>query len=195
MGTGYAVARILDVYPQLNSEGVEGVLAYGSFACVERRFVYVQIPKAACTAVKRLLREVVNASPLRLFGWSARETRRSMFIHDRDNVPIPPLTALDSALQRELLESPDVLRFTIVRNPYTRLVSAWRDKVVLCEPCVEDVYAAVRGEPPPLENKTILSFGEFVSYIERATYWDGHWGRQVDLCFPQALSFNHVRKG
>src|SRR6185437_768227 len=46
--------------------------------------------------------------------------------------------------QRELLEDNDVLRFTVVRNPYTRFVSAWRDKVYLYEPTAEDVYVAVR---------------------------------------------------
>jgi hypothetical protein len=117
-----------------------------------------------------------------------------MFVHDRRNVPIPPLIALDNSLQRELLEAPDVLRFTAVRNPYTRLVSAWRDKVVLYEPGFEDVYIAVRGSPPPLENKQVLSFPEFVAHIEKTSEWNQHWQRQVDLCFWPALSFNRIGK-
>src|SRR5262249_43473170 len=60
-------------------------------------------------------------------------------IHARDNVPLPPITALDDKDQQKLLDASDVLRFTIVRNPYSRLVSTWRTKVFLRDPDTVDV--------------------------------------------------------
>jgi hypothetical protein len=194
MAFSYVVARVLDNYPHLNPRQVESRLAYASFASVDDRFVYLEVPKAACTTMKILLRELYGSAPLKLFGPLRREADRSMFVHARENVPLPPLTALGEKDQRDLLEAPDVLRFTVVRNPYARLVSAWRSKVFLCDPSVEDVYAAVRGAAPPVGRKQPIGFAEFVAYIESRVgeTWDAHWQRQVDLIFPKAFSFTHV---
>jgi hypothetical protein len=196
MALNYVVSRILDNYSHLDPKQVEARLAYGSFASLDDRFVYVEVPKAACTAMKVLFREVYGSAPLKLFNPLRRETCRNMFVHARENVPLPPLTALEENDQRDLLEAPDVLRFTIVRNPYTRLVSAWRSKVFLCEPGVEDVYTAVRGVEPAIGRKYPIGFAEFVAYIEGRIneVWDGHWRRQVDLTFPKGLAFTHVGK-
>ena len=185
--SSYAVSRILDFCPHLNGERVEWRLGYASFACVDRGFLYIEVPKAACTAIKTFLRSLFTDAPLRLFIENNRETRRDMFIHSRSNVPIPPITSLPGAVQRELFESPDVLRFTVVRNPYARLVSAWRDKVLLREPTVEDVHSSVHGD---------VTFAKFVAYIEQSNpaNWDDHWAKQVDLCFPSAIPFQPYRK-
>jgi len=196
MAYSYIISRILDNYPHLDPKHVETMLFHGSFASLDDRFVYQQVLKAACTTMKILFRELYDSEPLKLFARFHRETHRDMFVHARENIPLPPLTALAEKDQRDLLEAPDVLRFTIVRNPYTRIVSAWRDKVYLCEPSVEDVYAAVRGAAPAMGRKHPIEFAEFVSYLEsRITEaWDPHWQRQVDLAFPKALAFTHVGK-
>jgi hypothetical protein len=76
------------------------------------------------------------------------------------------------------------------------LVSAWRNKVFLCDPWIDDVYTAVRGEAPPIEQQYPVEFAEFVAYLESTVgrVWDGHWRRQVDLTFPKSLSFTHIGK-
>jgi chondroitin 4-sulfotransferase 11 len=196
MAVSYTTSRILDAYPYLDAKQVESRLAYGSFASVKDRFFYVEVPKAACTTIKMLLRELHNSSPLKLFIGRARETRRSMFIHSRENSALPSLNNLDKKDQRDLLEAPDVLRFTVVRNPYTRLLSAWRDKVFLCEPGVDSVYSAIRGSAPALNHKDLVKFAEFVSYIERSEGhpWNEHWQKQVDLTLPKGIPYTHIGK-
>lgn len=194
MGLGYAVSRILDTCPGLEPAAVEKRLAYGSFAHLRDRVVYLEVPKAACTAMKMVLRDLYVTTPLTLFPRMSRQTKRGMFVHARVNAPLPALTDLDDAAQRELLEDDDVLRLTVVRNPYTRFVSAWRDKVYLYEPTAEDVYVAVRGVVPDVAHKEPIQFAEFVSYVERtiSATSDPHWRRQVDLTYPDALRFTHV---
>lgn len=194
MGLGYAVSRVLDTYPDLDPGTVERRLAFGSFAHLKDRVVYLEVPKAACTVVKMVLRDLYASTPLTLYPHQSRQTKRRMFVHARANVPLPSITALDDGAQRELLEDADVLRFTVVRNPYARFVSAWRDKVFLYEPSVEDVYRAVRGATPDLGPKRPIQFAEFVTHVERtiSPKSDAHWRRQVDLTFPAALGFTHV---
>jgi hypothetical protein len=194
MGSSDTVSRILDVYPHLEAGTIERQLGWGSFASLEHRFLYLEVPKAACTSMKLLLRELGGSPPLNPFGRITRESRRRMFIHDRSNIPFPPVTALEKQEQRDLLEAPDVLRFIIVRNPYSRLVSAWRDKVYLCEPGIEDMYAAIRGGPPELDRKSPIELEELIAHLERTTdrLWDIHWRRQVDLTFAKAIGFTHV---
>jgi sulfotransferase famil protein len=184
MPLGYAVSRILDFCPHLTQGRVESRLQYASFACVDRGLLYIEVPKAASTAIKTFLRSLYTDAPLQPFIDDSRETRMEMFIHSRMNIPIPPLTLLSNEMQRELFESPDVLRFTVVRNPYLRLISAWRDKVLLREPTVEWVQSS-EGD---------VTFTEFIAHIERAEYLDDHWARQVDLCFPGAIPFTHIGK-
>ena len=120
-----------------------------------------------------------------------------MFVHARENVPLTSLVDLDDAVQKEVLESPDFLRFTFVRNPYTRLVSAWKDKVMLCEPDYQQVYLDIRHRLPEFEKKSLIAFAEFIDYIENQSdvrTCDPHWRQQVDHLFFSAFNFSYVGK-
>jgi hypothetical protein len=88
--TCYAVSRIPDSRPYLTRDYVEWRLQYASFACVDSWFMYVEVPKAASTAIKTFLRSLCTDVPLRPFIENNRESRMDMFIHARSNVPIPP---------------------------------------------------------------------------------------------------------
>jgi hypothetical protein len=145
--------------------------------------------------MKELLRRQVGAPPLQLFVGKLMETRRDMFVHARENVPLPSLVDLDNSTQREVLESDSFFRFTIVRNPYTRLVSAWKNKVVPCEPGAERLYLDIKGRLPDIHAKELIAFDEFVNYLQAKSDLsaaDPHWRRQVDHLFLDALSFSHV---
>src|SRR6185437_1485592 len=109
MGLGYAVSRVLDTYPDLDPGTVERRLAFGSYAHLKDRVVYLEVPKAACTVVKMVLRDLYASTPLTLYPHQSRQTKRRMFVHARANVPLPSITALDDGAQRELLEDADVL--------------------------------------------------------------------------------------
>jgi Sulfotransferase family len=197
MNYPYAVKVILDTYRDLEPEGVSQRLRYSSFVSLSKRYMYFQVPKAACTRMKELLRTVENAPPLRLFAGEHRETRRDMFVHARENVPLPSLLDLSDKTQREVLESPDFLRITFVRNPYTRLASAWKNKVMLCEPDHQYVHLHIKGHLPESRAKSLVTFEEFVDYIGNhcdLRICDAHWRRQVDHVFFAALNFSYVGK-
>jgi len=161
--------------------------------------MYFEVLKAASTQMIELMRALENAPPtIQLFLDGQQETRRDQFIHGRQNVPLPSLAHLDDTIQREVLESPDFVRITVVRNPYTRLVSAWRNKVFLCEPQGIEVYLQIKGGLPGLHKKSLVSLEEFVDYLENKcgdlSTCDPHWRRQVDHTFFPALNFSCVAK-
>lgn len=197
MSYPYAVKLILDRYSDLKPEEIIQRLRYSTFISVPKRYMYFEVPKAACTKMKTLLRSLEHAPPLKLFAPGLRETRREMFIHARENVPLPSLLDLDYKTQREVLESPDFLRFTFVRNPYTRLASSWKNKIMLCEPDQHHLYLQIRGYQPELRGKSLISFEEFVEYLGNQCdlrTCDSHWRRQVDHLFFSAVNFSYVGK-
>jgi len=193
MSTSYAVGLILDRYGYLTPEQVKARLRGVSFVSLEKRFLYCAIAKAACTSMKTLLHTLEGAPPIKTLCGGMDETRRDMFIHARENVPLPSLADLDDATQREVLHAPDFLRMTVVRSPYTRLLSVWR-KTMLCEPGSEQQYLAIKGRIPATGRKDLITVAEFVDYVatDNLHTSEGHWALQHPRAFMDALDFNFV---
>lgn len=80
-----------------------------------RRFVYVQVPKAACTSVKRALLPAFGIDPPE-DGLSVHRILRK----SSARIAKPKLATPDLA---------DLYRFSFVRNPFDRLVSAYYSKI------------------------------------------------------------------
>ena len=193
----YALDRIWGYFPELTATYIFNFLRRSTFVSLEKRYMYFRVPKAACTGMVELLRAVEKAPPIKLFVSEALETRRDMFINSRWNSPLPSLVDLDNRTQREVLESSDFLRMTVVRNPYTRLVSAWKNKILVCEPSVKDDYLEIKGHLPAFREKSLVSFPEFVEYVRTRCdlrICDSHWRRQVDHTFFPAMNFSYVGK-
>ena len=189
------VKTILQRYDYLTPEQVVSRLYHSSFVSLPKRYMYYAVPKAACTSMKTLLHDMEGGPPIRTMCGGLDETRREMFIHARENVPLPSLVDLDDATQREVLEAPDFLRMTIVRNPYTRVLSAWR-KARLCQPGCESLYVAIKGQLPALGKKDLVTLEEFVGYLETENLrtCDAHWSLQHGYAFIDALNYNFVGK-
>jgi hypothetical protein len=197
MTRSYALNAVLDHYDHFTPAQVVERLRYSSFVSLSGRYMYMEVPKAACTTMKFVLRELEGAAPIKLFVGGLRETRREMFIHARRNIPLPCLLDLSDRTQKQVLESPDFLRFTVVRNPYSRLVSAWNSKVRLCEPGFEHIHARIKQHAPELGSKSLVSLREFVDYIASSCdvrTCDVHWRQQADHTFFKALNYSYVGK-
>jgi Sulfotransferase family len=197
MAYPYAVRLIRDQYDDLDIDphDLAWHLRLATFVNVPKRYMYFSVAKAASTEMRHLLRSLEGAPPMKLLG--APGQRRDMFVHYRMNMPLPSLVDLDDRTQREVLESPDFFRLTFVRNPYTRLVSAWKGKILVCAPR-QDLYEAIKGHPPEFGPKSLVSFREFVDYIAANCdlRWacDWHWRCQVNQIFFKAVNFSHIGK-
>ena len=88
-----------------------------------RGLAYMETPKVACTAIKQYMQDKAADPEAGLLPAD---------VHDRGNSPLPMASTLPPALQRTLLLGA-ARRFSFTRNPYTRVLSAYLDKLVANE--------------------------------------------------------------
>jgi hypothetical protein len=195
----YAVNDVLGHFPMSDPADVAERLQHATFVSEENRYLYFEMPKAACSAVKLLLLKLEQHEVPKFDVAGAenrRDTRRDMMVHARKRLRIKSLVDFDDEKQREILGSPNFLRFLVVRNPYARLVSAWRNKVVVCEPGYQHIYKQVRGTLQGSESRDPVTFHEFVDYLkgQNLDLCNVHWRRQASHAFLPAMNFNFIAK-
>ena len=142
-GTG-STADVVREYARANGydEGsLTARLGHSSFVSRRYRYVYIEIPKAACTTMKYFIVELEKASRQLERIPYLRETKPSMLIHQRQYVGVPTLLDLKGSELHALLSGrTDYFTFALVRNPYSRLVSAFESKVRLGEPGLRELF-------------------------------------------------------
>jgi hypothetical protein len=85
------------------------------------RYLYMAVPKVACTTIKILLQQAELATKLDYFGHVGQS-------HDRRISPLlEPMD--DFGTFMTAAEDPDWLRFTFVRNPFGRALSGYLNKI------------------------------------------------------------------
>lgn len=183
------VRRIREHHPSLTTSQISSRLAYSTYVNFERRYMYFEVPKAGCTSIKTFLHRLERLPPIEQ-GRFDRPVRPEALVHLRPRFGMPTLLDFSDDQQQVILDSPDFFRFTVVRNPYSRLISAWKDKILACAPEFIFVYEALRGRPPRNADD-IIQFDEFIEFIARENLdiCDPHWRRQSAHLFYPALDF------
>lgn len=172
-------------------------LRYASFVDPTYKVLYVETPKVASTSILLAFNRMHDRTAIRPFTGRLRETKPEMFVHSRKNAAMLPLTAMSAALQGEILESPDWLRFAFVRSPYTRVFSLWLNKIFLCEPGAEPIFALLGRAVPDRLSKASDSvpFDEFVRTIVRRidhASADQHFQTQEGLLQPELFDYSFI---
>ena len=163
-------------FPRLSPE-----LANYVVHCSEQLGVfYVEVPKAASSSVKKLLQlaEVGgDVQALRSLGGN---------MHKRYHSPIPTLNASGLRIG-DVNADPRYFKFAFVRNPFSRLLSCYLDKI-----------ARPRDEPRRLklgfdavEPVSLLRFLEALTE-PAALLVDTHWMPQVYLLEPERIDWDFI---
>ncbi|KAG9277070.1 carbohydrate sulfotransferase 11 [Astyanax mexicanus] len=161
--------------------------------------LYCYVPKVACTNWKRVLLVLTDESG-----------------NLRDPLQIPANEAHAPGRLRTLSEysAPEInrrlrgyLKFLFVREPFERLVSAYRNKFTRSYNTAfhrrygTRIIARHRHEPSPeaLERGDDVSFTEFVRYLvdpgtRREEPFNEHWERAHTLCHPCLIGYDVVGK-
>lgn len=86
------------------------------------KIVYFETPKVACTSIKKYMIDQAFAAPVEMMPSE---------VHDRDKSPLKALDDyFDDEVDTILAPTSDFRRFSFVRNPYSRVLSAYLDKLV-----------------------------------------------------------------
>ena len=196
MTINYAVRRVQEEHnSELNPQYIQQRLGYSTYVNFDRKYLYYEVPKAACTWMKLLIHSLEKLPPITPFVGHHSEVRRDMFIHERSEFKLPSLMEFDDEKQEYILTSPEFFRFTIVRNPYTRLQSAWKEKVQACAPGFAYLYEQMKGRLPQGNHPdSFITFSDFVTAISRhdLAASDPHWRLQVEHLFYRAMNFKLV---
>lgn len=167
----HSVSPFFRSYPYSGSCKITNLNIRGAFSPTDR-FFYNRIPKAANTTIINLL---ANHSGFRQGRGGSPKSR---FLR-----PIQMRRKHVSDLQ-----SGNVFRFIFVRNPYSRVLSAYQDKF-MHERCQLKRYSRFMecGEGG------IPSFTEFVRFLNNGgLFCDAHWAPQTHLTLIPVEDFDHI---
>jgi hypothetical protein len=170
----------------VRAEGRHTSWGYHSRASVAHRYVAMTVPKVACSTIKMALQT-----------WEGCEPEPDRWVDVHAGWAGPTLLAYPTAQIVAMLRSPDYLRFSFVRNPYSRLVSAWKSKLAWDDPQYDQLRASIReacGYPfADGQRAGPIGFRDAVKYLlDNPAAFDDHWGRQVDLLVADVMDYHIV---
>ena len=150
---------------------------------LQHKYVYVETPKVGCSTIKDTLQRMeLNFPDL------VREDAND--IHDRKYSPL--LSPSQTCGFDRLLSNSDYFIFCFVRNPYTRLLSAYLDKIVNGSPHKKSILIAMGEDPSNLDKE--ITFSEFVDVVCDLPIidMDVHWRPQYYQTFNDLINFDFI---
>ena len=149
------------------------------------KYVYVEVPKAGCGTMKATLGA--------LEGARLNETHAQRFLDKPHNgvksgAHVRPYQ-LPADLLEQVLTSKDYTRFTVVRNPSSRVLSGYLEKIQQGLRQSEEISQALGGKPAG-----DISFTEFLQVIkdQDSRDQDPHWRRQTDHIGLGLIDYNEI---
>jgi hypothetical protein len=157
------------------------------------RLLYIATPKVACTSFKWWFAELLGVRDAIEQSTFSMQSDLELVIHDTLSRVAPEFTGSNETGLLEALSSPDYFRFCVVRNPYTRVFSAWQSKWLLREPLQAKAYVNTEDEPAIESAADIrMAFEAFLrvlATVDESSLHDVHVAPQVTLLDPERISY------
>jgi len=163
-------------------------IAYNISVSTRHRYIFYETPKVACSTIKRLLmlnegywhlvHDEVSAKPDQFDQLHLREF--SPLLNPKQLYPFRPL-----------IEGTEFFKFCFVRNPYSRLLSAYLDKIVNKREQLRQIKQ-VLGRPMFPDQP--VSFAEFIHAVADTpvTMMDPHWKVQYNHLEGDSIAFDFI---
>ena len=162
---------------------------YRAHALLCANMLYLETPKVGCTTIKYVL----HAAAMRRNGDEAglrRIMSHPASVHDPKISPLVRFSALGETNSDILLSGADIFRFSIVRDPVTRVLAAYLDKIA---PGGGYHYDIVRTAARLPEGSGI-GFECFLETIAAMAVesMDIHWRPQFALLRPDIVNYSYL---
>jgi hypothetical protein len=142
-------------------------------------YVYVGLPKVASSTVRRIL------IWLELDGELGRVPDD---IWDWAHMPIPQFSRSGVTIQEAFFGGKYVV-FAFVRNPYTRILSCFLDKVESSSHSRQ-----LRLRKLGLDPDAPVSFNRFLACVREKPFSDAHWAPQKHLLKPGRINYDIIAR-
>ena len=153
------------------------------------RLVYCYVPKVACTTWKKIM-ATLNGFP----------NQTAAAVHRRDQNRLKYLAEYSQAKIKTILQS--YFKFIFVREPFERLLSAYKDKFIKGDEYILNKYGreivGLRQDAKWDARTRIanITFGEFVNYLiylqKKQGRFNEHWRTYEALCRPCIVNYHFI---
>ncbi len=149
---------------------------YNINVSLRNKYVYFETAKVGCATIKATLQET------EFQGTRFKVTD----VHNRRVSPLLALYQLDNQLTERVLASEEFYRFGFVRNPYTRILSAYLDKICRNKRDKSAILPNLGKSPNDLTAP--VSLAEFLHAVSAQDPYsmNNHWRPQhIQLFYPR----------
>lgn len=171
-------------------------LSNNTYFSPQHRLLYVATPKVACTSIKWWFAELLGVKEVIEQSANSVESDPELVVHDSFARVVEEFTGANKAGLFDALSSPEYFRFCLVRNPFTRIFSAWQSKWLLGEHLQARFCPGMEGQAVVESAAGIRnSFEGFLRFLDSLTGegdWDVHVAPQVWLLEPERIAYQMV---
>jgi len=163
------------------------------------KYLFVNVPKVASTSLLGQMQLAENEDKAQLMA----------NVHDRGRSPLLRLTNFDHDAQREIMFGDSYKRISIVRNPFSRILSAYLSKISKplngwkvnpnhpeVRPPKADILAVIQGKSTSeiTDMSPEVSFEEFLAVVEsqKIVEMDIHWKPQNAIVYPDDIEYDFI---
>ena len=163
------------------------------------KLLYIATPKAACTTVKWWFAKLLGVDNLIRDNIFSAESDQELKIHDTLPKLFPQYSNIGENILKDVLDNPNYLAFSFVRNPYSRIFSAWQSKLLLREPLQFCKYSSFPFTELPYTKASEVAFAfeqflEHINEFESQEFCDVHWTPQFQHLMVGSLQNIKVSK-
>ncbi len=157
-------------------------LIHHTFISLKYNYLYAVNPKVGCSTIKRLLIEAEYEGKVQLYEEPA-------YVHYFEFLPL--LNARQVGDFKAFVQRKDIFKFCFVRNPFTRLLSCYLDKIQKRKP--ENTTLMIETGLG-LYSEKVLSFEEFIEAIiaQPIRHMNPHWRTQYYITFQEGIQYDLI---
>jgi hypothetical protein len=172
-------------------------LRWNGYVSHAHNLFYVATPKVACTTFKWWFADLIKQTDAVYKASGSLESSPELVIHDLLWRVDPEVTNLTQEQINLVINHSEYFRFCLVRNPFSRIFSAWQSKWLLREPLQIEPYINYPFFNMSISNASeiALAFEAFIEHIYSSEFpniLDSHIKPQFYLLCPDRLHYSVI---